>query len=243
MYSIYRKELGAFFSSLIGYIAILVFLLVAGFFMFISPDSNMLDYGFANMDKFFGLAPWILLFLIPAITMRSFADEYRAGTIEVLFTLPLKERNIVLGKFLANLTIVCIAILPTLLYVVTISSLSVIPNNLDSGGITGSYIGLFFLCAAFTAVGLFASALSNNQIVAFLAALIINFVLFTGFETISHFKAFENGTDFVIAQIGMQFHYDSISRGLIDSRDIVYFISVSAIFILAAKLILNKRKW
>ncbi|MBL7773271.1 MAG: gliding motility-associated ABC transporter permease subunit GldF [Chitinophagaceae bacterium] len=243
MYSIFRKELGAFFSSLIGYIAILVFLVVMGFFMFISPDSNMLDYGFATMDKFFDLAPWILLFLIPAITMRSFADEYRAGTIEVLFTLPLKDQSIIAGKFFANLVIVCLAILPTLLYVFTLSSLSVIPNNLDSGGIIGSYIGLFFLCSAFTAIGLFASTLSANQIVAFLVALILNFVLYTGFETLSHFKAFENGTDFILAQIGMQFHYNSISRGLLDTRDLIYFISVTLLFILAAKLVLSKRTW
>lgn len=243
MVSILRKELKAFFSSIVGYVAILVFLVVVGFFMWISPDSNMLDYGYATMDKFFDLAPWILLFLIPAITMRSFSEEYRSGTIELLFTLPLREREIILGKFLACLTIVVIAILPTLLYVFSISRLSIIENNIDIGGTIGSYIGLLFLCSAFTAIGLFASTLSNNQVVAFIAAVLLNFVVFVGFETLSHFKQFENGWDYIISQIGMEFHYKSISRGLIDTRDLVYFISVSAIFILAAKLSLNKRKW
>jgi ABC-2 type transport system permease protein len=195
------------------------------------------------MDKFFDLAPWILLFLIPAITMRSFSEEYRSGTIELLFTLPLREREIILGKFFACLTIVVIAILPTLLYVFSISRLSIIANNIDIGGTIGSYIGLLFLCSAFTAIGLFASTLSNNQVVAFIAAVLLNFVVFVGFETLSHFKQFENGWDYIISQIGMEFHYKSISRGLIDTRDLVYFISVSAIFILAAKLSLNKRKW
>lgn len=243
MYSIFRKELGAFFSSIVGYTAIIVFLLIMGFFMWVSPDSNMLDYGFANMDRFFNLAPWVLLFLIPAITMRSFADEYKSGTIELLFTLPLKEKQIILGKFFACFTIVVIAIIPTLLYVFTIASLSTIPNNLDTGGIIGSYIGLLFLCAAFTSIGLFASTLSNNQIIAFIVAVLLNFILYVGFDTISHFKLFENGLDYILTQVGMQFHYTSISRGLIDTRDLIYFVSVSALFILSAKLSLNKRKW
>lgn len=308
MIPIFRKELNSFFSSMVGYVAIMVFLLLAGFFMFVSPDSNLLDFGYASMDRFFEFAPWILLFLIPAITMRSFADEARAGTLEILFTLPLKERDIILGKYLANMVVVLFAIMPTLLYVFTLAKLSLIPyhtdtaitlliflglvifsilsfhyalrfmsnqrqkffsvllsilliflipvlylkglalvdllpSNLDSGGIMGSYIGLIFLCSAFTAVGVFCSALSSNQVVAFILAVVLNFILFNGFETISHFQVFENGLDYVISQVGMQFHYTSISRGLLDTRDLVYFLSISALFILIAKFTLNKRKW
>ena len=243
MYSIFKKELSSFFSSLVGYIAIVVFLIICGFFLWVAPDNNMLDFGYASMDKFFALAPWIILFLIPALTMRSFSDEYKAGTIEVLFTLPLKDREIILGKFFASTLIVVFAIFPTILYVITLASLSVIKNNVDTGAIIGSYIGLLFLCGAFTSIGLFASSISNNQVIAFLIAVFINFIVFAGFETISKIPVFDNGIDYILSQIGMQFHYDSISRGLIDSRDMVYFVSVIALFILAARIALGKRKW
>lgn len=242
MVSILKKELASFFGSLIGYMAIIVFLLISGFFMWISPDSNMLDFGYASMDKFFQFAPWVLLFLIPAITMRTFSDEFRAGTIETLFTLPIKIKNIILGKYFANLIIIFFAIIPTFLYVLTLSNLSVIENNLDTGGIIGSYLGLFLLCGAFNAIGIFSSTLSSNQIVSFIVAVLLNFILFAGFETISHFKIFENGIDYILSQIGMQFHYNSISRGVMDTRDIIYFLGVMAVGISGAQLILNNRK-
>ncbi|MBL7765602.1 MAG: gliding motility-associated ABC transporter permease subunit GldF [Chitinophagaceae bacterium] len=243
MISIYKKELNLFFSSLVGYIAIIVFLLVCGFFMWVVPDSNMLEYGYATMDKFFISAPWILMFLLPALTMRSFADEYKGGTIEILSTLPLKESQIILGKFLASLTLMVFSLLPTLIYVFTLSSLSVVANNLDTGGITGSYIGLFFLSAAFTAVGTFCSSLTSNQVIAFLMAVFTNFILYSGFDTLSRMPFVSGTPEYIISQIGMQFHYASISRGLLDTRDIVYFISVTIIFLTATSLSLQKRKW
>lgn len=243
MYSIFKKEISAFFSSLVGYIAIIVFLLVCGFFLWVVPDTNMLEFGYASMDKFFQFAPWIILFLIPALTMRSFSDEYKSGTIEILFTLPLKDKEIILGKFFASTLIVVFAIFPTLLYVITLASLSVIKNNVDVGAIVGSYIGLLFLCGAFTAIGLFASSISTNQVIAFLLAVFINFIVFAGFETISKIPMLDNGVDFILSQIGMEFHYNSISRGLIDSRDVVYFLSIIAFFILASRMALGKRKW
>ena len=182
MYSIYIKEIHSFFSSLIGYIAILLFIVVIGFFLWLAPDSNILDDGYATLDKFFLLAPWILMFLIPSLTMRSFADEFKSGTIEILSTLPLSESNIVFGKFFASFTLVLISLIPTLFYVFTISSLSIPAGNIDSGGIIGSYIGLSFLNAAFTAIGLFCSSVTNNQVIAFLFSIFLNFVISSGFE-------------------------------------------------------------
>lgn len=243
MYSIIRKEIHSFFSSLVGYIAIVVFVLVCGFFMWMYPNNNMFDYGFATMDKFFSLAPWIMMFLLPALTMRSFSEEYKSGTIEILSTLPLREKDIILGKFFASYVLVIISLLPTLLYVLTISTLSIIPGNIDSGGIFGSYIGLLFLCAAFTAIGILCSSLTDNQVIAFLMAVFANFILYAGFEIVSQLPFLSNGYDYVISQIGMQFHYQSISRGLLDSRDIVYFLSIVAIGLLATTLSIQKRKW
>ncbi len=243
MVSIFKKELNSFFSSLVGYMAIIVFLLVCGFFMWVIPNNNMLDYGYATMDKFFAFAPWVLMFLLPALTMRSFSDEYKGGTIEILSTIPLTENQIILGKFFASFVLVLFSILPTLLYVYTISHLSIIQGNLDSGGILGSYIGLLFLSAAFTAIGIFCSSVTSNQVIAFLIAIFTNFILYAGFETMSKMPFLGNGIDYIVSQIGMQFHYNSISRGLLDSRDIVYFLSIVAIFILATRLSLQKRKW
>lgn len=243
MYSIYIKEIHSFFSSLIGYIAILLFIIVIGFFLWLAPDSNILDDGYATLDKFFLFAPWILMFLIPALTMRSFADEFKSGTIEILSTLPLSESNIVLGKFFASFTLVIISLLPTLFYVLTISRLAIPQGNIDTGGIIGSYIGLTFLNGAFTAIGLFCSSVTSNQVIAFLFAIFFNFIVFSGFEAISKIPVLSNGPDYIISQIGMQFHYNSISRGALDSRDLVYFISMVALFILATKISLQKRKW
>lgn len=243
MYSIYIKEIHSFFSSLIGYIAILLFIAVVGFFLWVAPDSNILDDGYATLDKFFMLAPWILMFLIPALTMRSFSDEFKSGTIEILSTLPLTESNIVLGKFFASFTLVIISLLPTLFYVFTISRLAIPQGNIDTGGIIGSYIGLSFLNGAFTAIGLFCSSVTNNQVIAFLFSIFLNFILYSGFEAMSKISFLSNGIDYVVSQIGMQFHYNSISRGALDSRDIVYFLSLIALFILATRISLQKRKW
>lgn len=242
MIHIFRKEIHSFFSSLVGYTAIIVFLLLSGFLLWISPDQNILDYGYATMDRFFSIAPWVFLLLIPAITMRLFSDEFKSGTIEILSTLPLLDRQIILGKYFAGLALTIFALLPTLLYVITLSSLSVIPNNLDSGGIIGSYIGLLFLAGAYTAVGLFCSSITTNQVVAFLIAIFINFILYIGFESLSQLEVFKSGLDYWVSYIGMQSHYHSISRGLIDSKDLVYFLSIISIFLLLTHFSLQKRK-
>lgn len=239
MLSIYKKEIHQFFSSLTGYIAIIVFLAVCGLFLWIF-DENILDYGYATLDKFFLFAPWVMLFLLPALTMRSFSDEFKSGTIEVLYTLPLKENDIILGKYLSALTFVVFALIPTGLYVFTIYRLS--GGNIDSGSIIGSYTGLLFLCAAFTAIGLFCSSLTNNQVAAFLIGVFVNFILYAGFESLSQLSLLGEGADYFISQIGMQFHYNSISRGVLDTRDLIYFISILIIFLAATRLTLLKRR-
>jgi ABC-2 type transport system permease protein len=244
MRSIFIKELNSFFSSIIGYIAILFFLTVCGLFIWVMPNYTVLrSDGYATLDSFFELAPWFLMLLIPAITMRSFADEFRAGTIEWLSTKPLRSLDIILGKYFASLVLVVFAILPTLIYVYTINNLSVIENSIDYGGIAGSYIGLLFLAAGFTAIGIFCSSLANNQIVGFLIALFGCYLLYSGFESLSSIPAFVDGIDYYLSMVGMSFHYNSISRGLIDSRDVIYFLSVIGLFISLTRLSLSSRTW
>jgi len=243
MRSIFIKEINSFFSSIVGYVAVLVFLVACGLFLWVIPDSSILSYGYANLDRFFEMAPWLLMMLIPAVTMRSFADEFRAGTIEWLSTKPLRDTDIIMGKYFASLALVVFALLPTLVYVYTINSLSLVENNLDTGGIAGSYIGLFFLASGFTAIGIFCSSLTNNQIVGFLVALFACYLLYSGFEALSKVPSFTGGIDYYLGMVGMSFHYNSISRGLVDTRDVVYFLSVIILFISLTRLSLNRRTW
>ncbi len=239
MWSICKKELRQFFSSLTGYIAIIVFLLLNGLFLFVFPDSNIFDYGYASLDKFFELAPWILLLLIAAITMRSFADEFRGGTFEILQTRPVTTWQIIWGKYLASLIIVVIAILPTLVYVFTIRDLST--GGIDGGGIAGSYIGLFFLASVFTAIGICCSSGTNNAMVAFLLSAFSCFVFFSAFSALSKIPAFQAGADYYIEMLGIDFHYRSVSRGVVDSRDVIYFLSIVALFLFITAKNLVKR--
>jgi ABC-2 type transport system permease protein len=244
MRSIFIKEINSFFSSIVGYVAILVFLVACGLFLWIIPDSSILDYGYASLDRFFEMAPWFLMLLIPAVTMRSFADEFRAGTIEWLSTKPVKDTEIILGKYFACLALVVFALLPTVIYIYTIQNLAVVQyNSIDTGGILGSYIGLLFLAATFSAVGVFCSSLTSNQIVGFLVSLFSCYLLLSGFESMSKIPAFSKGIDYYLSMIGMEFHYNSISRGLVDSRDVIYFLSLIILFISLTRLSLNRRTW
>lgn len=243
MGAIFSKEINAFFSSLIGYIVIGLFLVVMGLFLFVFPETSLLNFGFASLDQLFGLAPNIFIFLIPAITMRTFAEEQQTGAIELLATRPIPELQIVLGKFLASLVLVLIALLPTLLYYYTIYQLGDPVGNLDAGGIAGSYIGLFFLAAAFVAIGVFASSLTANQIVAFLLATALCFWCYFGFDYLSRLPVFVGRGDDVVQMFGMLYHYDSLSRGVIDSRDVIYFLSLTGLFVFLTKISLDRRKW
>ncbi len=228
MWSVCKKELRQFFSSLTGYIAIFVFLLVNGLMLFVF-DNNILDFGYATLDRFFQLAPWILLLLIPAITMRSFAEEFKAGTYEILQTRPLSRRQIITGKYLGSLTVVVIALIPTVIYIFSVQRLSS-NEGIDTGATIGSYVGLFFLAAVFTAIGICASSFTSNPVIAFIAGLIGCALLYYGFSAISRLPALANGADYYMEMIGIDFHYHSISRGLIDTRDIIYFLSVIFLF-------------
>ncbi len=239
MWSICKKELRQFFSSLTGYIAIVVFLLVNGLVLFVF-DDNIFDFGYATLDRFFQLAPWILLLLIPAITMRSFAEEFKTGTYEILQTRPLTRWQIIGGKYLGSLIVAAIALLPTLVYIFTIQRLSS-NEGLDMGATAGSYIGLFFLAAVFTAIGICCSSFTNNAVVAFIAAIIVCALIYYGFNAVSKLPALKNGPDYYIEMAGIDFHYRSISRGLIDTRDIIYFISVIFLFFAVTNRNLLKR--
>jgi len=239
MWSICKKELRQFFSSLTGYIAIIVFLLVNGLMLFVF-DDNILDFGYATLDRFFELAPWILLLLIPAITMRSFAEEFKTGTWEILQTLPLSRGQVIGGKYLGSLVVVMVALIPTIVYIFSIQALSS-SEGLDIGATMGSYIGLFFLAAVFTAIGICCSSFTNNAVVAFIISLIACALLYYGFNAISRLPAFRNGADYYIEMIGIDYHYRSISRGLIDTRDIVYFLSMIILFFAITNRNLLKR--
>lgn len=243
MWTIFGKEISAFFSSLIGYMAVGLFLVVMGLILFVWPQTSILDGNYATLDQLFDVAPMIFAFLIPAITMRSFAEENQTGTIELLATRPLRDRDIVLGKFLAALALAILALLPTFLYYLTVYQLGSPKGNLDTGAIIGSYIGLVMLAAVFTAVGLLASALSNNQIVAFLAAAFLCFLLHWGFDLFSSLPIFSGWGDALIQSLGINAHYVSISRGVIDSRDVVYFFSVLLFFLALTAAAVNRHKW
>ncbi len=239
MWSICKKELRQFFSSLTGYIAIVVFLLVNGLLLFVFPD-NILEFGYATLDRFFDLAPWVLLLLIPAITMRSFSEEFKTGTFEILQTRPLSGWQITLGKYWGSFIVVLIALLPTIVYYFSIQALSS-QGGIDTGATIGAYIGLFFLAGVFTAIGICASSFTSNAVVAFIISVIACALLYYGFNAISKMPALTGGIDYYIEMIGIDFHYKSISRGLLDTRDIVYFLTVTGLFLLIANRNLSRR--
>lgn len=231
MWAICKKEFRQFFSNLTGYITIILFLLLNGLFLFVFSDYNILEYGYASLDHFFTMAPYVLLLLIPAITMRLLPDEWRSGTMEILKTKPLTATQIATGKYTAALLVVVMALLPTLVYVVSLKALAEQGTVLDTGGLIGSYTGLLFLSAAFTAISLCTGSFTNNAVVAFLTAAFFCFVLYSDFDALAGLPVFRNGADYFIQQLGMQEHYRSLSRGVIDVSDVVYFLSLLVFFL------------
>jgi len=235
------KEVRGFLGSLIGQVVVVVFLLITGLFLWVFPN-NILDTGYADLGPLFFIAPWVFLFLVPAVTMRSFSEERRTGTIELLLTKPLTELQLVLAKYIASVVLVLIALLPTLVYWYSLNDLAMPRGNLDNGGIIGSYIGLFFLASSFAAIGVFASAITENQVVAFMIAVFIAFFLFIGFDLIASFDAF-GALEGPIKAIGIQDHYASLSRGVLDLRDVIYFMAIIGVFLLLTRAALQSRRW
>lgn len=223
--SICQKEINRFFSSLTGYLAIVLFILVCGIFLFLLPQSSILNNNYASLSQFFEIAPWVLLFLVPAICMHTLADEYKQGTFEVLKTKPITNWQIVVGKYLAILIVLAIVLLPTITYVITIKLLS-INGDIDGGGILGSYIGLYLLAATFAAISLCCSGFTNNAVVAFLISGFVCISIYYGFNGLSKLPFLANTYDYVIEMLGIDYHYKSISRGVIDSRAVIYFCSI-----------------
>jgi len=243
MIALFRKEINSFLSSLIGYIVIIVFLTAIGMLMWVFPgDSNILDSGYANLNTLFVMGPWVFMFLVPAVTMRSFAEEKRLGTIELLFTQPISDIGIILAKYFAGLVLIVFSLVPTLVYFGTVYYLGSPVGNLDIGGVWGSYVGLLFLGAGFVAIGIFCSSITSNQIISFVIAIFLSFFCYTGFDSISALSLF-GGLDAVILELGIQEHYLSMSRGVLDTRDILYFLSLITMFLLFTKIVLDSRKW
>ena len=242
MLTIYKREISHFFGSLIGYIVVAVFLVITGLFNWIFKEYSILEFGYANMDPLFAMAPWVFLFLIPAVTMRMFAEEKRNNTIELLVTKPVTDFSIVLAKFYAGISLVLLALIPTITYFLTIYFLSVPVGNIDTGSILGSYIGLFMLASAFTAIGIFCSSVTDNQIVAFLLSVFICAFFYMAFGSLSLFFG-SNALILVIEQLGIDAHYSSMSKGVLDTRDLVYFFSLISLFIILTKTVLESRKW
>ncbi|MFU8842288.1 MAG: gliding motility-associated ABC transporter permease subunit GldF [Bacteroidales bacterium] len=238
-----KKEVNGFLNSLLGYIAISVFLIVNGLFLWILPvESNILENGYASIDGLFMIGPFVFLFLIPAITMRFFAEEKKTGTIEMLMTKPLTDMHLIMAKYLAGLSLVIISIIPTLVYSFSVYQLGLPKGNLDTGGMWGSYIGMFFLGATFISIGLFASSLTDNQIISFILAIILCGFFYIGFEFIYGLDLFGNA-DLFVKNLGISAHYAAMSKGVIDTRDLLYFLSVITLFILLTKISMESRKW
>lgn len=242
MLAVFLKEVNLFLHSLIAYIVIGVFLTGIGLLTWVFPNTNVLDYGYASLDTLFNLGPYVFMFLIPAITMRMFAEEKKSGTIEILLTKPLTDWDITFGKYLASWVLVLLAVLPTLLYYFSVYQLGNPVGNLDTPGIIGSYIGLCLLGGLFAAVGLFASSLSDNQIVSFIIAVFLCFMLFDGFDALAGIDVWGRWSVY-IEQLGIIFHYNSLSKGLLDLRDIVYFLSMIFLYLMGTYTVLGSRKW
>ncbi len=242
MFAIFKKEIRSFFTTLTGYLVVGLFLLLNGLFLWVFEGPyNIFEYGFADLSNFFSIAPWVFMFLIPAISMRSFSEERKLGTLELLYIKPVSLWQMVLGKYLGTFFLVVIALLPTVLYVYAIYELGTTPGNLDLGLIWGSYFGMLFLVITFAAISLFVSALTENQIVAFLLGVVVCFMMYYGFEALA--TLFQSGDwTYYISSVGMKSHYDAMANGVIDTRNLIYFLSVSFLFLYLTQDYFKKRE-
>jgi len=240
---IFYKEVNAFFSSLTGYISIIIFLLMTGLFMWFMSQSSVLSYNYATMNQLFSIGPIVFMFLIPAVTMQTFAEEKQNRTLEFLTTKPLTDWQIISGKYLACLMLILMAIAPTIIYYISIVQLGSPKGNIDNGAVIGSYIGLYFLAAIFASIGMLMSSLTSNQIVAFILAAFGCFLMFWFFDFIGNLPVFFGNSDDLIKSLGIDYHYNNISQGRIDSRDVIYFLSMIGLFLWLTFVSLDRRKW
>jgi ABC-2 type transport system permease protein len=242
MFIIFRKEINQFLNSLLGYLVLVIFLVASGLLFWVFPESSVLNYGFAEMGSFFSFIPFVFIFLIPAITMRSFAEEKKSGTLEWLLTKPLSEWSIIFGKFLASWFLVFIALLPTLVYFLSLWLLGSPTGNIDSAGVSGSYIGLLLLAAVFSAVGIFGSSITDNQLVAFVLSVFFCYFFYSGFQALSAIDVWSSASS-ILEYLGLDFHYQALGKGLIDFRDVFYMISVAVAMLFGTRLVLTSRRW
>ena len=242
MIALLLKEINTFLNSLIAYVVISVFLTGLGLTLWVFPETSVLEYGFASMETLFITGPYVFMFLIPAITMRMFAEERKQGTLELLLTRPLTHWQIIFGKYLSSLVIIAFALLPTLVYYYSIQYLGNPVGNIDTAAVIGSYLGLFLLGAVFAGIGIFASSITENQIIAFVLAVFISFLFYTGFSSIAAINVWGPMSP-LLEQIGLLYHYDSISRGLVDSRDVIYFLSMAGLMLMLTKFSLETKRW
>jgi ABC-2 type transport system permease protein len=242
MWTLYKKEIRSFLGSLIAYIVMGVYLILTGLFLWFVDGNNVFDLGIASLQVMFDIAPYILIFLVSAVTMRSISDEKRLGTLEILTTKPITDAAIILSKFFASLTLILFALLLTSVYAYTISQLANPVGNVDMGSMLGSYLGLLLLAACYTAIGLFSSSITDNQIVALLTSMVISFFFFAVLSMLGD-VAWLDSIGRSLAWFGLEFHYDSISRGVVDTRDIVFFGGFTAIFLGCTQLVFESRKW
>lgn len=242
MWALYKKEIALFFSALTGYLVVGLFVLTVGLFLWVLPGQfNILQGGYATLEPFFALAPWIYLFLVPAITMKLIAEERKSGTFELLITKPITELEIILAKFSAGVTLVGVSLLPIFLYFYSVYQLGNPIGNMDVGAMWGSLLGLFLLTIIYVAIGLFASTITDNQVVAFIIAIALSFLFFNGIEFFADllaFKAIEQSLVFM----SINTHYASLSRGVVDLRDVIYFITLTSVFIYFSKLTLLRNR-
>ena len=242
MWIIFKKEINQFLNSLLGYLVLVIFLVASGLLFWVFPESSVLEYGFAEMNSFFSFIPFVFIFLIPAITMRSFAEEKKSGTLEWLLTNPLIEWYIIFGKFLAAWFLVFIALVPTLIYFWSLWVLGSPTGNIDSAGVSGSYIGLLLLAAVFSAIGILGSSITDNQLVAFVLSVFFSYFLYAGFQAISTINVWSNAST-VLEYLGLDYHYQALGKGLIDLRDVLYLVSVAVAMLFGTRLIILSRRW
>lgn len=242
MYAVFKRELFSFLNSLVAYITIGIFLLACALLLWFFPDTSILDYGYAELNGFFSLVPFLFIFLIPAITMRSFAEERREGTYIILATKPISDLQIIMAKYLACVALLFFTVLPTLIYYYSVYQLGFPKGNIDTGAVIGSYLGLFLLGSVFTAIGIFASSITKNQVIAFAVAVFLCFLTYSGFESLSELFELQLLEE-VLINIGINSHYQSISRGVLDTRDLIYFLSFITLFLSFTKLAIGGRKW